>query len=230
MNLRGRSRLPHLFLFTKITRSASSFNLTCCLRCFCTYFFSFRLRLGSKTPSHVLGQHCRACIKISRRRYVVISLLFPSFSLTLTSLYSASLESTRFLFFSPLPTKVFGRKRRQVSRPSIALVNPRIGLHTASTLTQELDCTRRPSQVQERTRRLRVPTITRIVKPLRPLSFFFLLPYTFVTRSIHYPVPFVSPLVFIETTRSSLSLSSFPVELFVLPHRYLASFCIGSIL
>ena len=148
--------------------------------------------------------------------------LFPLLPLSCTSSLS-----NRHVFLSLLSSrlKLFGHKRHQVPRLLIALYNPKIGLHTASTLTQESDCTRRPPRIQECTRRFQALTITWIVKPLCFLSSFSLLPYTFVTRSVYYPIPFASPLVFIETTQSSLSLSSFPVELLVLPHHWWPSMC-----
>ena len=216
--LRGRSRSTWSFLFTQITQPDTSFNLPCRPLCFSTSSFFFCLRLGSRMPSCMSGRHCRACIKTSRRRIIVFLLPFSLFSTYFHLSCILSPSNRRFSCFSPPPRLKFpdanGVKCRDLRSRS---------------KTSSLDCTRRPHLPKNRTAHgvhlkyknaqgvSKPQTITRIVKPLRFLSSFSLLPYTFVTRSVHYPVPFVSPLVFIETTRSCLSLFSFPVELLVLP-------------
>ena len=144
--------------------------------------------------------------------YRSFSLLpFLSFPLTSTSLYFFSLESTCSSVSTPLSTEVLGRKRRQVPRLSIALKNPKLGLHTVSTLTQDSDCTRRPSEIQERTRRFQVPTITRIVRPLR--SSFIL--FTFLHfRHTEYilPRPFCLPSRFLRDDLILPVTSLFPLN------------------
>ena len=145
--------------------------------------------------------------------YHSLSLTFFSpFSLTPTSLYYFSLESTCSSVSTPLSTEVLGRKRHQVPRLSIALKNPKLGLHTASTLTQDLDCTRRPSEIQERTRCFQVPTIARIVRPLR--SSFILLFTSLHFRHTEFilPRPFCLPSRFLRDDLILPVASLFPLN------------------
>ena len=150
-----RLRFILFFLFTKITRPDTSFNLTCWLLCFCMSYSSFCLWLGSWMPSCMSEQHCHACIKTSRHHIVVnsprFSLFFPYSHLPILP----SLPNWCFFFCPhfPLSTKILEHTWRQVPwlfnhtrnlkfRLHMASAfYPTIGLHTVSMLIQEPDCT-----------------------------------------------------------------------------------------
>lgn len=173
------------FLFTKITRPATSFNLICphYIR---TFLFPFCLRLGSRAPSRV-GTALLLMYKSHRR---IVDYLSLHSSLLFLSL-SFPIKQRRFPPPSPC-SKNFKTQTASRAATIDRATTPKFGLHKASTS-------------RNRGVSLSTQTITQIV--LRYVVDSFLsFSYIITVRNLSISFP-LDPLVVFETTR-------FPCHLF----------------